>query len=409
MKKTPIFIAFVMVCLVCITAAAETAKLDSAAPSWSKWRGPYGNGTLAETAWNPKAIGTVKPLWQVKVGQGYSSICVAGGYLFTVGQKTPQEETLVCLKAENGKQVWSFTYPANYIEYQGSRAMPVLENGRLYIMSLLGRAFCLDAATGKTIWDTDIAGKTGASKPQWAFTSSALIEGNLAVFNICKSGVALNKETGAIVWKSGTTAAGYATPVPFDFQGKRYLAVFGSKTLTVVEASTGKEFASAPWETAYDVNAGDPVIVEDRIFVATNYGTGCALFKLGNKSLTKVWENERVLCHFSSAVYLDGCYYCSGASVGGYGGPFFCLNAKDGRVMWQEDLGVASVMAVGKKLLITTETGDLIAAEATPKAFTQIARAERIVPRLCWTAPVFAGGRIYLRSDKGDLICLDVS
>jgi len=408
MRKTSMLIA-AMILIVCAAGSAETAALDPSAPSWPRWRGPNGNGKIAEAAWNPKEIETAKPLWKVNVGKGYSSICAAGGYLFTVGQKSYSEETLVCLKAADGREVWSFSYPSRYIEYQGGRGMPVFENGRLYLQSILGHAYCLDASTGKVIWDTDMAGKTGAFSPSWGFTSSALLEGDLAVFNMGKSGVALNKDNGSLVWKSGTATAGYATPVPLDFQGKRYLAVFGSSALTVVEALTGKEFATAPWRTSYDVNAGDPLVIGDSIFIATNYSTGSAMYKLGNNSLTQLWKNGSVLCHFSSAVYLDGYIYSSGASVGGGSGPFFCLNAKDGSVAWKENLGVASLIAVGSRLLITTETGDLIAVEATPKAFTQIARAERIVPRLCWTAPVFAGGKIYLRSDKGDVICLDVS
>ncbi len=397
-----------LLCLLCASAAADTAKLDLSAPSWAKWRGPNGNGIVADAAWNPKALDSAKPVWQIKLGKGYSSICVVGGYLYTVAMKDYSNEALYCLDAKNGKEVWSFSYPSSYIEYPGGRTMPVFENGRIYILSLNGQAYCLDASTGKQIWTTDLEEKANATRPQWGFTGSALIEGDLVVFNVCKSGVALKKADGSLVWKSGSTASGYATPVPFNFGGRRLLAVFCSSSLTVVEAATGKEVASAPWVTGYDVNAGDPVIVGDTIFVATNYGTGCALFKLSGNSLTKVWENPSVLCHFSSAVYLDGYYYCSGASVGGRG-PFFCLNAKDGKAAWQENLGVASVIAVGSTLLITTETGDLIAAEATPKAFTQIARAQRIVPRLCWTAPVFAGGRIYLRSDKSDLLCLDAS
>jgi outer membrane protein assembly factor BamB len=388
---------------------AETADLDPSAPAWPKWRGPNGNGWIEEPSWNPASIQTPKILWKARVGKGYTSVCAVGGYVFTAGKPTTEQETLVCLDGKSGAAVWSFSYDSGNVEYPGSRGTPVYNGDKLYMLSVSGHAYCLEARTGKKLWDTDIAGITGAETPRWAFSSSALIEGNLAVFNVCKSGVALDKETGKIAWKSATTAAGYATPVPFDFKGTRYLAVLGSKTLTVVEALTGKEFAGVPWVTDYDCNVGDPVVVSDTLFVGTDYEKGCALFRIGDRSLTKLWENKAVLPHFSSAVYRDGFFYCNSGFAGRGWGQFCCLDAKNGTIAWKQTLTPGSLLGVGSKLLLTTETGSLIVAQMSSTKFEQIARADNVVPRLCWTAPVLVGGRIYLRSDKGDLICLDVS
>jgi outer membrane protein assembly factor BamB len=388
---------------------AGTATLDPSAPSWPKWRGPNGNGVIEEPAWNPASINSPKVLWKARVGKGYSSVSVVGGYVFTAGKPTSDQETVVCLDGRTGAAVWSFSYASDDVDYPGSRATPVYSGGKLYMLSLSGHAYCLDAQTGKKLWDTDIAGVTGAERPTWAFASSALIEASLAIFNVCKSGVALDKETGKVVWKSAPDAAGYATPVPFDYKGTRYLAVLGSRQLTVVEELTGKEFASVPWVTDYDCNVGDPVIVSDTIFVGTDYGTGSALFRIGNRSLAKLWENRTVLPHFSSAVYKDGYFYCNTGFAGGGYGYFYCVDARDGKIVWQETLSAGSLLGVGSKLLITTETGSLIVAQMSSRKFEQVARADNVVPRLCWTAPVLVGGRIYLRSDKGDLVCLDVS
>jgi outer membrane protein assembly factor BamB len=401
----------IVVALICVDSllSAEKVQFDPSAPSWPRWRGPDGTGNVAETAWNPKSIESSKPLWKVSVGLGYSSVCVVGGYVYTAGTKDFKEELLVCLNGKSGAEVWSAKYPTAYVAYPGSRSTPVFENGRLYIMNMLGHAYCFDALTGKKLWDIDIAKKTGAQSPTWAFSSSALIEGNLLIFNICASGVALDKATGKIVWKSAPTASGYDTPVPFDFKGKRCLAVLGSRQFFVVEAATGKELAKTDWATAYDVNVGDPVVVGDTIFLGSNYGTGCALFRLTDGGLKKLWENKSVLSHFSSAVYQDGYYYCNSGFAGEGVGSFFCLDARNGKVMWENPLGVGSLLGVGKRLLLTTEKGDLIVAEADPKRFTMVAQAAKAIPRLCWTAPVMVGGRIYLRSDKGDLVCLDVS
>jgi outer membrane protein assembly factor BamB len=396
-------------CLIGRAASAQSANLDPSAPSWLTWRGPDRNGVIADAAWNPKAVANPKVVWKAKVGAGYSSVCIVGGYVFTAGMKDFSTEAVVCLDGKNGAVVWTFSHPSAYVEYQGSRAVPVYSDGRLYIMSLTGHAYCLDAKTGKKIWDTDIAGKTGARRPQWAFSSSALLEGDLAIFNVCKAGVALDKASGKIVWKSAPDASGYATPVAFDYDGARYLAILGSRTLSIVEAQTGKELTSVPWVTDYDVNVGDPVVVGNTIFVGTDYGTGCALLRLESGKLSKVWQNSSVLPHFCSAVYLDGYYYTNSGFAGGGFGTFFCLDGKTGKATWSQDLGVGSLIAAGDNLVISTETGDLIIAKASAKGYSEVARASRVVSRLCWTAPVLVGGRIYLRSSSGDLACLDVS
>jgi outer membrane protein assembly factor BamB len=387
----------------------QSATLDPSAPAWTRWRGPNGNGWVDDAAWNPGSISNPKKLWNARVGSGYSSVCVLGGYVYTVGMQNYNEETLVCLDGRTGTAVWSLAYPSGYTAYKGSRATPVHDNGKLYVLSLTGHAYCVDARSGKQVWDADVAGITGATRPEWAFASSALVEGGTVYFNVGTSGVALDKESGKIIWKSGTAACGYATPVPFTYKGTRYLVMFGSKQVTVVEASSGKEFARVPWETDYDVNVGDPLVVGDTVFIASNYGTGCALFRIGDRSLTSLWSRKEVLSHFSSAVYVDGYYYCNSGFAGEGAGSFFCLNAKDGSIAWKQDLGVGSVLGAGSRLLLTLETGDLVVAQASPKGYTEIARAVKVVPRLCWTAPVLVGGRVYLRGDKGNVICVDAS
>jgi len=46
-------------------------------------------------------------------------------------------------------------------------------------------------------------------------------------------------------------------------------------------------------------------------------------------------------------------------------------------------------------------------AEASPKAFKELARA-KVLDGQCWTCPVLCGGRLYCRNTGGDLVCLDV-
>ena len=45
---------------------------------------------------------------------------------------------------------------------------------------------------------------------------------------------------------------------------------------------------------------------------------------------------------------------------------------------------------------------------ANPAKFELLARTQAIGGK-CWTAPVLANGRLYIRNAKGELVCYDVS
>ena len=64
-------------------------------------------------------------------------------------------------------------------------------------------------------------------------------------------------------------------------------------------------------------------------------------------------------------------------------------------------------MAADSKLIILSEKGELIIAEASTEALKPVARAQ-VLGGKCWTVPVLSHGRIYCRNAKGELVCLDV-
>ena len=65
-------------------------------------------------------------------------------------------------------------------------------------------------------------------------------------------------------------------------------------------------------------------------------------------------------------------------------------------------------MIADGKLIILSEDGKLIIAEASPEGFKELA-SKQILTYQCWTVPVLANGRIYARNTEGKLVCVDVS
>jgi len=372
------------------------------AADWSNWRGPNYNGISDEAGWVTSKVNSgTKPMWKVSVGTGFSSIAVSNGRAYTMGNIN-NEDTVYCMDAETGSVIWKHSYraPLDSGNYEGGpSATPTIVDGKVYTFSKKGKVFCLDAATGDVIWQKDLDVKI----PQWGLAGSALVINDLVIFNAGTSGMALNKDNGRVVWQNGKRAAGYATGVPFSSHGKKCVAMFGAKEAAGLIAATGKEIWSFKWKTSYDVNAADPIISGDKVFVSSGYNTGCGVFKIDNGKAKQVWRNKNMRNHFNSCVLQGGYVYGFDEKT------LKCLDFNTGQEKWAtKELGKGSLMTADNKLIILSEKGKLVIAEVSPSSFKEISSAQ-ILTGKCWTTPVLANGRIYARNAVGDLVCVDVA
>lgn len=386
--------------LLSVTAILATAAAALAA-DWPSWRGPNHDGISKETAWDPAAVAARKIAWEAEVGAGYSAVAVAGGKVYTAGNFNKNTDRVSCLDEATGKEVWRYDFPeplAPKFYSGGCSATPVVHDGKVYFASKSGKVFCLKADTGKEIWRKEF----GTKVPTWGFASSALIQGKAAIFNAGRSGIAYDKDSGAVLWSSPDDSCGYATPVPFEHNGKACLAMFAKDTITAVAADGGKLLWSSPWQTEHDVNAADPVISGGQVFITSGYGRGCALVDFSGAEPRKLWENKNMRSHMSGPVLIDGHLY------GFDDMRLVCLEWKTGEQKWEEKSPKkGALMAAGDKLIVLGETGRLAIAQATPKGYQEIAGA-KVVDGRCWTMPILANGRIYARNSDGHLACVDV-
>jgi len=375
---------------------------------WGNWRGPDRNGISRESEWDPNwGEDGPKELWRASVGIGFSSITVVQGRVFTMGN-VDDVDMVWCLDANNGKRIWRHQYPCRRDpkSYEGGpSATPTVYDYKVYTLSKQGHLYCLNVADGRVAWRKNISKDLGFEIPKWGFASSPLILDKTLIVNAGAGGIALDRRSGKVLWQSARTPSGYATPVPFQYAGKRYLAIFSHRSLEVVGSDDGGKLWSVPWKTRWDVNAADPIISDGKIFISSGYNRGCALIKIGRTPET-LWENKNMRNRFSSCVLLNGYLY----GIDGFDKPTLrCISFETGEVQWSyERLGKGSLMAADGKLIILGGKGELVIAEASPEAFKPISRAQ-VLTRKCWTVPVLAGGRIYARNAFGDLVCLDVS
>ncbi len=397
--------------LLSLSAAGPAAAANF---DWYRWRGPDLNGVSKEADWSaswPSA--GPKQLWKAFVGTGFSAVSVANGRAYTMGNQS-NSDFIYCLDCGTGREIWHHSYAAGLdgrLYEGGPNSTPTIDGHAVYTLGRKGELFCLEADSGKVIWRKDLMKDFGLKEPGrdwWGFTGSPLVEGELLILNAGTHGMALEKKTGRPVWVTGQEATGYASPVPFAFAGKRAVAIFAAKAVVALEVKTGRECWQFPWKTSWDINAADPIVSGDELFVSSGYRTGGALLRFGAGQRTVVWQGQQMHNQLNASVLIDGHLYgVSGQN--GHGGDLRCVEWQTGKVKWEEpSIEFGSLMAADGKLIVLSEKGELTIAPASPRRFQALARAQ-VLGGKCWTVPVLSNGRIYCRNAQGDLVCLDVA
>jgi outer membrane protein assembly factor BamB len=389
-------------------ALAEIAQAQQAAAAgWPNWRGPDHNGLSMEKGWlTAWPTNGPRQLWKVELGPGHADPAVVGGRVYVMG-RTAKQDTVFCLNADTGETVWKYSYDAAASAYGGGpRATPAVDGKAVYTLSADGQAFCFDAASGQVVWNKNIQKELNLPMPRHNFATSPVIEGDLLLLNLGSSGLALDKKTGNVVWKSDGPSS-YSSPVPFTLGGKRCVALSAATQLVVVALANGPKIASYERKIIDNVNCADPVIVGDAIFVTAGYNTGSALIGVSGGNATVMWKKGYGCCYASPVLVGEDLYML--IDSGWEKADLVCVSVKDGSVKWtQKNVGSGGLMVADGKLLVLSRGGDLILAAASPDAYTEIARAKLFSTGACWNGPVLCGGRIYAKNEKGTLLCLDV-
>ena len=379
------------------------------ADDWPQWRGEDGSCVSSEKTWNPQAVSAGKLLWNKKIGAGYSAVSVVKENVFAIGNVGGNDE-VVCLNAADGSQVWKYSYPCSSPKrFPGPRGTPAVDvaSSAVYVLSREGEIYCLGAAKGDLKWKKDIKKEFGAKVPKWAFSSSPRLVGDMLLVNAGSTAIALNKKTGAKIWSGGPGTAGYSSPVVYTKGGKQYVAVFAAKSAYGLDLKTGAEDWSHPWETSYDVNAADPIVIGDDVFLSSGYNTGCVLVNISAKPKV-VWQSKVLRSHYSSLFIHEGMIYGVDGQSGKDSTELKCVDLKTGNQKWSKKTGFGSIVGADGNIIFFGEGGKLLVVAMSPTGYKEIASTQLTLSGKCWTMPVLANGRIYCRSEGGDLSCLDV-
>ena len=381
-----------------------------AAADWPQWRGPNRDGRSAETgllrAW--PAQGPPQVFRAAGLGEGYSSLAIARGKIFTQGQRK-EGEFVLAFDAATGKKLWEAPNGKVFRERRGHgpRGTPTVDGDRVYALAGDGTLGCFDVATGRPLWGYNVVERFGGKVPGWGISESPLIDGDRLIVMPGGKGaalVALDKKSGNLLWKSQNDSAAYSSAIAFDNGGIRQVVAFSDDAVFAVRADTGALLWRNKRVTNMIANIATPIYAGGFLFVSSDYGTGGALFRLkGEGKPEEVYFTRDMKNHYSTSVLVGDTLYGFSSSV------LTALDFQAGRVRWRDrTVGKGSLIYADGMLYVLGENGALALVEASPDAYREKARFE--VTRgdfPVWSPPVIADGKLYLR-EQDHLYCWDI-
>ena len=414
---------------------------------WDRFLGPTGDGKSPETSiltsWPPAGPPVV---WEKEIGTSYGAPTVSQGRLF-IFDRHSRFARLTCMKSETGEELWRFEYLTDYEDLygynNGPRTCPAVDGNRVYIFGPEGMLHCVTVSDGKPLWSVDTAVKFHVVQNFFGVGSAPVVEGELLIVQIGGSPpgraknllsarnpvqgnssgiVAFNKWTGEVVYQITDELASYATPTLATISGRRWCFVFARGGLIGFNPHTGAVDFHYPWRAKKleSVNASNPVVVGDLVFISETYGPGSALLKVRPGGYKVVWNdserrrNKTMQLHWNTAIHHQGHLY-------GYSGrhskgcELRCIELRTGKVIWSYRVDErGSLLYADGHFVSLGEFGTLTLIRPTPEELEVVSRVlltdkhgEQRIRYPAWAAPVLSNGFLYLRG-KDRLLCLDL-
>ena len=398
--------------------SGKDGLIASPEPDWPQWGGPRRNKTSDETGLLPVwPEGGPRLIWKIdNLGRGWSSPIIVKNRIYITGDV---DDDLVLYAFDlDGRPAWqtkrgkAWTGP-----YPGARACCAYSEGKLYHMNADGQVACLDAETGKELWACDLRERFEASEITWGYSECLLVDGPRVL--VTPGGkkalmAALDKQNGETLWTTepiDEDRASHASPILFQYAGRRIVANCSALHGFGVDADSGKLLWTVPLRSPYKVNIASPTYHNGCIFYVTAYVFGtCYRLKpeaSGAIQAEKVWSTTLDTCT-GAVLSADGLLYGSGYEKHK---SWLCLDWESGKKQFEfKGLATCSAICADSRFYVLAQDGRAALVKPTPERL-EILSQFRLVPEKttdAWTYPVVLRGRLYLRYHD-TLWCYDVA
>lgn len=388
------------------------------ADDWSQWRGNNRDGISNEKnllkQWPEDGP---KLLWSFEgLGDGYSSISVAGDLVYLTGE-SDDKEAVFCLNRE-GKLLWKTIYGTKWKDsFPAMRSTPTLDGEFLYVISGTGEVVAVNRKNGQIKWSVDMMKKFDADFHSWGIAESPLIVDNKI---ICTPGgdeasvIALDKTNGNLIWQTTELSepANYCSPILIERGGKKIIATMLAESFVGIDASNGKllwrdKFSDYQGD-AKDINPVTPIYHNGEIYTTSGYNDGGAMYSLSTDGLSikRKWVDTTLDVHIGGAVLVDGFIY--GANwENNSNGSWVCLDWKTGKVMYEKKwINKGSIIAAEGMLYCYTEKKGIVGlVKANPQEFAMVSEFKLpLGSGQHWAHPAISDGRLFVRHGEALMV-----
>ena len=364
-----------------LLAAAEPVPVPLAAEvvepihvdktDWPWWRGTDLTGIASADQHPPvKWSDTENVVWSAPVpGRSHGSPIVVGEQVvLTAADAERNVQSVLCFDRTNGKR-----YFVNFL------------NGDSVYMTALDR-------DGGKLWQTKLSNYINHQ----GFGSSPLLYKDLVIGVSDNKGggaiVAMNRATGAIVWKKDRPAKpNYPSPVIFNVGGKDQLFLTGCDLVTSLNPLTGETF----WEVEGATTECVTTTVTDgkHIYTSGGYPKNHVSAIVADDGSGKIaWENP-TRSYVPSLLSRDGYLFAVMDA-----GIAMCWKSDTGKEVWKGRLGgtfSSSPVMVGDLIYASNEEGETYIFKASAEKL-QIVATNKLGTSV-FSTPAICGSRLYNR------------
>ena len=383
-----------------VPEAPAAVEAVEASADWPGFRGPDRNGVVGggvriETDWSQSPP---VELWRRPVGPGWSSFAVRGDLVYTQEQRG-EDEVVACYKVNTGEPVWEHHDATRFFESNagaGPRGTPTLSEGRVYTFGATGIVNVLDAGSGAVVWSRNAASDADAKVPDWGFSSSPLVVGDVVLVAADGKLVAYDRATGDPRWFGPAAGETYSSPHLLTIDGVVQVLQQNHAGATSFVPADGAVLWKHPWPGFPIVQPAQ--IANGDVLLSGQSGTGrlAVAHGPGGWTVEERWTSIGLKPYFNDFVVHEGHAY-------GFDGRYLAsLDLQDGKRKWKGGRygnGQLVLLPDQDLLLVLSDKGDLALVKATPDQFTELARLKAIEGKT-WNHPVLAGEILLVRNDQ---------
>jgi outer membrane protein assembly factor BamB len=310
------------------------------------------------------------------------------------------------LDAASGKTIWETAYPVSFTmnkgaarHGQGPKSTPAYADGKLFAIGMTGVISAYEAKAGKELW------RKPGSELMPIFTTHAfspVVDRGLVIFHPGghdKGAItAFDVNTGATKWSWEGDGPGYGSPIVVDLGGTRQLIALTQAKLVGLDVGSGALLWERPFVSGNFTNSATPILAGQTVIVS-NGGpvTAVTVSRRDGKWTTEdAWTNADQPYRLSNPVLIGDTLF--GFSTRN-SGQYFAVDVKTGKSLWTSEprqAGQAAVVKAGQIVFSLEDDGELIVGRVGTTAFEPLRRYQ-VADSETWTQPTVSGNRLFVK------------